>query len=286
MWRHELDMVSSLASESAIAALSDVGKIISNNAGTPDPLVYSGLSYATDMLRVAGFVAATVFAKEIQRTFSQAILGAREVRAFKRALTILVSYLRDAVRFGAGPTLYFYEEALLLSDISGRLPPACGNFFAPFVFWDIEDGLSKSVRNADNGLSREAYQSALLVFLRNKDVAGLEAFSLMFAKVAEVNECACNYSLCRVLAAFFAVVTGRDAFLNQDEMQLFSMVDGVFFKQADPGHLPEPAFISRMLHVIAKSTQEVSAVRETQTYFNLEGLLYGAALGRRESIRA
>jgi len=286
MWRHELDMVSSLATESALAALSDVGKIISNNEGMPDPLVYSGLSYATDMLRVAGFVAPTVFAKEIQCTFSQAILGTREVRAFKRAMTILSSYLRDAVRSGAGPSLFFYEEVLQLSDVSGRLPPACGNFFAPFVFWDIEDGLYKSVNNAGGGLTREAYQLALLAFLRNKDVAGLQAFAQSFVKVAEANESACSYSLCRVLAAFFAVVTSSDAFLSLDEMQLFSMVDAVFFKPSDTGHLPEPAFMSRLLHVIAKSTADTTVVRETQTYFRLEGLLYGAALGRRESIRA
>ncbi|BBB63354.1 hypothetical protein UNDKW_5081 [Undibacterium sp. KW1] len=286
MWRHELDMVSSLATESAVAALGDVGKIISNNAGTPDPLVYSGLSYATDMLRVAGFVAPTVFAKEIQHTFAQAVLGTREVRAFKRSMTILTSYLRDAVRFGAGPTLFFYEEVLLLSDVSGRLPPACGNFFAPYVFWDIEDGLYKSVQHVCHGLSREAYQAALLAFLRNKDVAGLEVLALQFVNVAEANESACSYSLCRVLAAFFVVVTSSDAFLNQDEMQLFSMVDAVFFKQSDPGHLPEPGFISRLLHVIAKSTADAPMVREIQTYFRLEGLLYGAALGRRESIRA
>ncbi|MFZ6677465.1 hypothetical protein [Undibacterium sp. Tian12W] len=279
-------MVSSLATESAVAALGDVGRIISNNAGTPDPLVYSGLSYATDMLRVAGFVAPTVFAKEIQHTFSQAILGTREVRAFKRAMTILNSYLKDAIRFGAGPTLYFYEEALLLSDVSGRLPPACGNFFAPFVFWDIEDGLCKSVQNVSHGLSREAYQAALLAFLRNKDGAGLKVFVHLFAKVAEANENTCSYSLCRILAAFFAVITSSDAFLNQDEMQLFSMVDAAFFKQSDPGHLPEPGFIARLLHVIAKSTADAPMVRETQTYFRLEGLLYGAALGRRESIRA
>ncbi|MFZ6733193.1 hypothetical protein ACO0LG_14800 [Undibacterium sp. Ji42W] len=279
-------MVSSLATESALAALSDVGKIISNNGGMPDPLVYSGLAYATDMLRVAGFVAPTVFAKEIQHTFSQAILGTREVRAFKRAMTILSSYLKDAIRFGAGPTLYFYEEVLLLSDVSGRLPPACGNFFAPFVFWDIEDDLYKSVQSLSHGLSREAYQAALLAFLRNKDVAGLKAFAQLFVKVAEANENTCSYSMCRTMAAFFAVITSSDAFLNQDEMQLFSIVDGVFFKQSDTGHLPEPAFISRLLHVIAKSTADTSMVRETQTYFKLEGLLYGAALGRRESIRA
>jgi|GEM_PF-1958570 hypothetical protein len=286
MWRHELDMVSSLACESAIAALSDMSRIISGNAGTPDPLVYSGLSYATDMLRVAGFVAPTTFAKEVQQTFSQARLGAREVRIFKRALMILTSYLRDAVHLGAGPTLFFYEEALLLSDVSGRPPPPCGNFYAPFLFWDIEEGLSGCFRDAACGISRDAYQAAILAFLRKQDSAGLEAMVHVLTEMAEKNESTCSYSLCRVLAAFFGAISCRAASLSQDEMHLFSMVDSVFFKQAGQGHLPEPVFISRLLHVIAKSTADLSTVRETQIYFNLEGLLSGAFLGCRESIRA
>ena len=286
MWRHELDMVSSLASESAIAALSDMSRIISGNAGTPDPLVYSGLSYATDMLRVAGFVAPTIFAKGVQQTFSRAILGAKEVRMFKRALTILTSYLRDAVHLGAGPTLFFYEEALRLSDVSGRPPPPCGNFYAPFLFWDIEEGLSDSFRDAACGISRDAYQAAMLAFLRKQDSAGLDAMVNVLMEIAEKNEGKCNYSLCRVLAAFLGAISCRAASLNQDEMHLFSMVDSVFFKQIGQGLPPEPVFISRLLHVIAKSTADLSTVRETQLYFNLEGLLSGAVLGHRESISA
>lgn len=286
MWRHELDMVSSLASESAIAALMDMEKIISSDAGVRDPLFHTGLTYSSDMLRVAGFVAPMTLTRDIVRTFSQPVLGENEVRALRRALLVLISYLRDAITSGARPTLFLYEEALLLSDISGHLPSSCGSFFAPYAFWDVEDNLGRTVSEAGFSQAREAYQRALLGYLRNRDGSGLSEFAHMFEQAAIKSENSCNYSVFRLPAAFLTVVASQDAFLNQDEMQLFSLLDAFFFKQTTVARCPDPVLISRLLHVIGKATVDVPLVLETQEYFKLDGLLSGLRVCSQESIRA
>lgn len=286
MWRHELDMVSSLASESALAALVDMEKLILSDAGMLDPKFHSGLSYSSDMLRVAGFVAPTVFAREIARTFSQLVLGKQEADILRRALSLLISYLKDALTAGARPTLFFYEEVLLLSNVSGHLPVPCGSLFAPFAFWDAEDHLIKNIRDAGFSRARDVYQHALLAYLREKDVAHLAKFPDMFEQAAASCERCCGYSIFRLLAAFFAAVTNKDTFLNQEEMQLFSMIDAFFFKQTTTLRYPDPLLISRLLHVIGKATVDSVLVRETQSYFDLDGLLSGSGPEEYEFIRA
>ncbi len=286
MWRHELDMVSSLASESALAALVDMEKILSCDVGILDPLFHSGLTYSSDMLRVAGFVAPNVFSREIARTFSQLVLGKNEADALRRALAALIAYLKDALAAGARPSLFFYEEALLLSNVSGHMPVACGSYFAPFVFWDVEERPWRKLEEAGLTLSRDSYQHALLMYLRSGNNAELLQFVEVFEGLAEFSERSCGFSLFRVLAAFFAAVTAKEIFLNPEEMQLFSMVDTYFFKQPHTVRHPDPVFISRLLHVIGKSTLESELVLETQTYFDLEGLLSGAGVPELQSIRA
>lgn len=277
MWRHKLDMVAALATESALAALSDTLKTLQRASSTDAALAGSGLAYISDMLRIAGFVAPVVFIKEIQSALTVAELQPATTKVLIQALEVLAVYLRTALQLGVQPSLFFYRESLLLSDLTARNPPPCGSFFAPVLFWEANEGLSQSDWRVLSTYSRPHYQAALLAFLRHQERSGLADFARQMCELTQRNQLSANITSYHVCAAFLSVVSSKTEAINQEEMHLFSMLDSVFFKPASQGIKPEPILISRLLHVIAKSRAGLAVVNEMQNGLKLDGLLYGAA---------
>ncbi len=276
MWRHKLDMVAALATESALAALNDAEKVLSYESMNSQALVKSGLAYAIDMMRIAGFVAPVVFARELQLALALPELDEVNYRCLSRSFRVVIDYLRVALNSGVAPSLYLYQEAIWLSDISQNLPPPCGSFFAPILFWQANEGLAGAI-DVTAGLSRQLYQSALLAFLRDQNKLGLVQIADQLNQIAQAIKPGSSKTSYHVCAVFLKVVSGKAEPLSQDENLLFSLLDSVFFKQVSHGLKPEPVLISRLLHVIAKSRIRSAMVNDMQDGFNLDGLLYGSA---------
>lgn len=277
MWRHKLDMVAALATESAYAALIEARKQVAEQTLSSVILVRSGLNYSIDMLRIAGFVAPVVFAKELRLALQAVEDDEMGYRSLVRSFDVLSDYLRVALNSGVAPTLFLYQEALWLSDISASLPPPCGCFFAPNLFWQANEGLGAERIKHEQGLSRQLYQAALLAFLRDQDKSGLVQIAGQLNQLAHTVKPGSKTNSYHVCAVFLMVVSDKAEPLQHDEKLLFSLLDSVFFKPVNHTVKPEPVLISRLLHVIAKSRIRSALVSDMQAGFRLDGLLYGGA---------